>query len=87
MLLVIEQFHCHGVCGASQGAEAAKKYADAQIDTLDGVTVQYPDWWFHVDTSDTEPLLRLTLEADTPELMERKLAELTPLLGEPQPHP
>jgi phosphomannomutase len=57
------------------------KYADARIDTLDGVTVQYPDWWFNVRRSNTEPLLRLNLEARTRALMDEKLAELTPLLG------
>jgi phosphomannomutase len=65
-------------------AKLLRKYADAQVDTLAGVTVQYPDWWFHVRKSDSEPLLRLHLEAATAELLERKLAELTPLLGDPQ---
>ncbi len=32
---------------------------------LDGVTVQYDDWWFNVRTSNTEDLFRLNLEADT----------------------
>ncbi len=63
-----------------------KKYADARTDTLDGVTVQYPDWWFNVRKSNTEPLLRLNLEARTPELMEQKLADLTPLLGTLETH-
>lgn len=62
------------------------KYKDAQMDTLDGVTVQYPDWWFNVRKSNTEPLLRLNLEAKTQELMQQKLAELTPLLGKLDEH-
>ena len=37
--------------------------------TLDGVSVEYPDWHFNVRPSNTEPLLRLNLEATTPELM------------------
>jgi phosphomannomutase len=57
------------------------KYADAEMDKLDGLTVQYRDWWFNVRSSNTEPLLRLNLEADDADLLERKLAELTPLLG------
>jgi phosphomannomutase len=61
----------------------AEKYHDAEIDHLDGVTVQYPDWWFNVRPSNTEPLLRLNLEAGTDELVNEKLAELAPLLGEP----
>ncbi len=64
----------------------AETYAGGQVDRLDGVTVQYPDWWFNVRESNTEPLLRLNLEAKGPELMERKLAELTPLLGTPEEH-
>jgi phosphomannomutase len=59
------------------------RYKDAEIDTLDGVTVQYPDWWFNVRASNTEPLLRLNLEANSQALLEQKLAELTPLLGRP----
>lgn len=57
------------------------KYADAQIDHLDGVTVQYEDWWFNVRASNTEPLLRLNMEAADAALLEQKLGELAPLLG------
>ena len=35
--------------------------------TLDGISVEYPDWHFNVRPSNTEPLLRLNLEATTPE--------------------
>lgn len=62
------------------------KYRDASIDQLDGVTVQYPTWWFNLRASNTEPLMRLNLEADTPELVEAKLAELSPMLGHPVEH-
>lgn len=61
----------------------AERYKDAEIDQLDGVTVQYPDWWCNVRASNTEPLLRLNLEARTPELLKQRLAEITPLLGRP----
>lgn len=61
----------------------AARYSDAEIDYLDGVTIQYADWWFNVRASNTEPLLRLNLEANSRELLERKLAELCPLLGTP----
>ncbi len=47
-------------------------YADAKVDHLDGVTIQYPDWWMNVRPSNTEPLLRLNVEGDTRELMESK---------------
>jgi len=43
--------------------------ADYEIDELDGVTVTGPDWWFNVRPSNTEPLLRLNVEATSPEQM------------------
>ena len=52
------------------------RYKDAQIEHMDGVSVEYPDWHFNVRASNTEPLLRLNLEALTPELMERKRDEV-----------
>lgn len=64
-------------------AEIEKRYADAEIDHLDGVTVEYPDWWFNVRASNTEPLLRLNMEADDAATLAARMAELTPLLGEP----
>ena len=64
-------------------AELARRYADGEIDYLDGITVQYPDWWFNVRPSNTEPLLRLVPEADTPELLAAKKADLVGFLGEP----
>ncbi|MEK7124150.1 MAG: phosphomannomutase/phosphoglucomutase [Patescibacteria group bacterium] len=53
-----------------------EKYADGKQDYLDGVTVEYKDWWFNVRPSNTEPLLRLTIEADTKEMLELKKIEL-----------
>ncbi|HUO85772.1 MAG TPA: phosphomannomutase/phosphoglucomutase [Thermoanaerobaculia bacterium] len=63
--------------------ELARRYADAEIDTLDGITISYPTWWANVRPSNTEPLLRLVLEADTEEEMARRREELVALLGEP----
>ncbi len=63
--------------------EFAKRYSDGQIDNLDGVTVGYKDWWFNCRPSNTEPLLRLNIEAKTEELLEEKLSEMTQQLGEP----
>ena len=59
----------------------AEKYADAEIDYLDGITVQYPEWWFNVRASNTEPLLRLNMEASNAGQLSAQLDELTPLLG------
>ena len=44
--------------------------------TMDGVSVYFDDWWFNVRPSNTEPLLRLNLEADSEELMEEKMEEV-----------
>lgn len=43
---------------------------------LDGYSAEFEDWWFNVRASNTEPLIRLNLEAKTRELMEEKVAEL-----------
>jgi len=66
--------------------EVAEKFSDAEIDHLDGVSVQYEDWWCNVRPSNTEPLLRLNLEAATPKQMKEKLAEVKQVLGEPVAH-
>lgn len=57
-----------------------EKYVDGKQHELDGLKVEYPLWWFNVRPSNTEPLLRLNLEANTPELMEEKKAELLALI-------
>ena len=56
--------------------EITDLFRDGNIDLLDGVTVEYDDWWFNVRPSNTEPLIRLNLEAKTPELMEAKRDEV-----------
>jgi phosphomannomutase len=63
--------------------ELAKRYSDSQVDNLDGVTIQYKNWWFNCRPSNTEPLLRLTVEAKSKELLEEKLSEIEAQLGKP----
>jgi phosphomannomutase len=63
--------------------EMADVYRKAAIDYLDGITVDCGDWWFNVRKSNTEPLLRLNLEARDQRLLEEKLSELKGILGEP----
>jgi phosphomannomutase len=63
--------------------ELADAYKKAQIDYLDGVTIDIGDWWFNVRKSNTEPLLRLNLEAKTPAMRDEKFEELKKHLGEP----
>ncbi|HEY1922684.1 MAG TPA: phosphomannomutase/phosphoglucomutase [Tepidisphaeraceae bacterium] len=63
--------------------ELAEAYKKGQVDYLDGITVDMGDWWFNVRKSNTEPLLRLNLEAKTPQLEQEKFTELKKILGEP----
>jgi len=61
--------------------EIEKKYSDAQkILHIDGISIYYNDWWFNVRPSNTEPLLRLNLEADTEDLMKEKTKEVLDLI-------
>jgi phosphomannomutase len=63
--------------------ELAKRYSDGQIDNLDGVTIQYKSWWFNCRPSNTEPLLRLVVEAKSKEVLEEKLSRIETQLGKP----
>jgi phosphomannomutase len=65
------EINTHVVDIAAKLKAIEKRYEDGQIDHLDGVTVDYPDWWLNVRPSNTEPLLRLNVEGDTRALMEQ----------------
>lgn len=71
-------------------ASLKSQYASGRQDELDGITVEFGDlgdaewWWFNVRASNTEPLLRLNLEASNPELRDQKRDELIALLGDPE---
>jgi phosphomannomutase len=67
---------------AAKLAELEAHYGGAEIDHLDGVTISYPDWWMNVRPSNTEPLLRLNVEGDTRESMERHRDEALALIRE-----
>jgi phosphomannomutase len=70
---------------AEQQAKIAallERAAGGRVLTLDGLRVDYPHWWFNVRPSNTEPLLRVNVEADTPELMARQRDELLAFLRE-----
>ena len=47
---------------------------------LDGISVEYKNWWFNVRASNTEPLLRLIIEADDKKTMQSKLDELLKII-------
>lgn len=71
-------------------ADIRQTYADAEISDLDGVSVEYPTWRFNVRTSNTEPLLRLNLEAQTEDEVAKKLIEVQSIItkhgAEPHTH-
>lgn len=46
------------------------------VDELDGVTIEFEDWWFNLRPSNTEPVVRLNLEAESKDLVERKAADV-----------
>lgn len=56
--------------------EVEEKYADGRIDKTDGVSIEYPDWRFNLRGSNTEPVIRLNLEAKSAQLLEEKKKEL-----------
>jgi phosphomannomutase len=60
----------------SKMRELAERYGDGQVEYLDGISVTYPGWHFNVRASNTEPLLRLNLEAPSREEMEQRRDEI-----------
>jgi phosphomannomutase len=58
----------------------AGAYPDGRQDRTDGLTVEFEDWWFNCRASNTEPLLRLNLEAKTVELMNEKRDEVLAII-------
>ncbi|MEI7946440.1 MAG: phosphomannomutase/phosphoglucomutase [bacterium] len=60
--------------------EIRAKYTDGRMFELDGISVEYADWWFNVRCSNTEPLVRLNLEAKTQAVMVAKREELLAII-------
>lgn len=61
-------------------AAIRRSYADGRMLELDGITVEYDDWWFNVRCSNTEPLVRLNVEAKTFSRMQAKRDEVLKLI-------
>ncbi len=57
-----------------------KAFSDGEIDRLDGLTIQYSNWWFNLRPSNTEPLLRLNVEADNKALLDERVAALLEII-------
>jgi len=55
-------------------AKVSEAFADGELDELDGLTISYPTWWFNLRASNTQPLLRLNVEADTEAQLEDRTA-------------
>jgi phosphomannomutase len=67
--------------GAATMRELEERHADARIAHIDGVSIDYDDWHFNVRPSNTEPLLRLTLESlVSQEDMERRRDDVLALI-------
>ena len=60
--------------------QLAENFSDGKVDRLDGVTVEYRDWWFNARKSNTEPRLRLNVEAKTRDLMTTALHRLSAII-------
>jgi phosphomannomutase len=60
--------------------EVARAYSDAEQDRLDGLTVDLGDWWFNLRPSNTEPLLRLNLEAPDRAACDKRTDEVLALV-------
>jgi len=81
MLRSFHRYEASGEINSVVGDQAATierlaaHFSDGRQDRTDGLTVEYDDWWFNCRASNTEPLLRLNLEARTKELMNTKVEE------------
>ncbi|MDP9242557.1 MAG: phosphomannomutase/phosphoglucomutase, partial [Actinomycetota bacterium] len=66
-----------------QGAmeHVAAVFSDGRQDRTDGLTVEFDDWWFNLRPSNTEPLLRLNVEARTDDLLEEGTERVLELIG------
>jgi phosphomannomutase len=64
--------------------ELRERFRDGDQDELDGISVRYPDFWFNVRKSNTEPLVRLRLEAISEEILRTRQQELESILGTPE---
>jgi len=83
---VIENYHVSGEINFTAEnkdeiiAKLKDKYSDAKFEEIDGLSIEYSDWRFNVRKSNTEPLLRLNIEARSQDLLEEKREELLGLI-------
>ncbi len=63
-------------------AQLKELFADGEFDELDGLTVNYPDFWFNLRASNTEPVMRLNAEAKTQAQLDEVVAKVTQVTGQ-----
>ncbi len=96
LLAKVRRYHSTGEINfhvedkAGKIAALKQRYAQGRQDELDGITVEFGAldqsewWWFNVRPSNTEPLLRMIVEASSARLRDQKKAELIGMLGTPE---
>ena len=67
-------------------AELLEAFASDDVDDRDGITVRMPGWWFNARKSNTEPLLRLNVEAEDEDDLREAIRRLETILGGPDHH-
>jgi phosphomannomutase len=88
LLVPYQRYHASGEINSEVDDQAgaiervAVAFDDGRQDRLDGMTVEYADWWFNVRPSNTEPLLRLNVEARTEALLEEKTTAVLRVIRE-----
>jgi len=70
------QFAVRGVPYIEAARRLESKFRSCISSKLDGVTVQFPGWWFNIRASNTESVLRVTIETRSPEELERRFREI-----------
>jgi phosphomannomutase len=61
--------------------ELETRYQDAQMEHLDGLTVEYADWWFNLRRSHTEPVVRLVMEAKGKERLQKEKSDVMQIIA------
>jgi phosphomannomutase len=62
--------------------EIEEHYSEGKVDHLDGLTIDFGPWWFNIRPSNTEPLLRLNIEVNSPDILDLKKKEVLKLIRE-----
>ncbi|MSR68579.1 phosphomannomutase/phosphoglucomutase [Candidatus Saccharibacteria bacterium] len=61
-------------------AQVGEQFSDGKRDDMDGMTINYPNWWFNLRASNTEPLLRLNIEAEDRETVDTQLDRISKII-------